>query len=105
MNSQMLSPMEDPEYPILAVNEALINAVIHRGYSATTAIHCIAYRNGLVVENPGGIPQAVPQHFSLSDTVLDSVLRNQRIVGWMRLHVQLENASLKSSKRGHTCVK
>ena len=77
--------MEDPEYPVLAVDEALINAVIHRDYGATTAIHCVAYRNGLVVENPGGIPQAVPQHFSLSDTVLDSVLRNQRIVEWMRL--------------------
>ena len=77
--------IEDPEYPVLAVDEALINAVIHRDYGATTAIHCIAYRNGLVVENPGSIPQTVPQHFSLSDTVLDSVLRNQRIVEWMRL--------------------
>ena len=77
--------IEDPEYPGLAVDEAVINAVIHRDYGATTAIHCIAYRNGLVVENPGGIPQAVPQHFSLSNTVLDSVLRNQKIVEWMRL--------------------
>lgn len=77
--------IEDPEYPGLAVDEAVINAIIHRDYGATTAIHCIAYRNGLVVENPGGIPQAVPQHFSLSNTVLDSVLRNQKIVDWMRL--------------------
>lgn len=77
--------IEDPEYPVLAVDEALINAVIHRDYGATTAIHCVAYRNGLVVENPGSIPQTVPQYFSLSDTVLDSVLRNQRIVEWMRL--------------------
>ncbi len=77
--------IEDPEYPSLAVDEAVINAIIHRDYGATTAIHCIAYRNGLVVENPGGIPQAVPQHFSLSNTVLDSVLRNQKIVEWMRL--------------------
>ena len=76
--------IEDPEYPPLAVDEALINAVIHRDYGATTAIHCSAYRNALVVENPGSIPQGVPQHFSLLDTVLDSVLRNQRIVEWMR---------------------
>ena len=47
-------------------------------------IHCIAYRNGLVVENPGGIPQEVPRHFSLADTVLHSVLRNHKIVEWMR---------------------
>ena len=76
--------IEDPEYPLLAVDEAVVNAIIHRDYGATTAIHCIAYRNGLVVENPGGIPQEVPRHFSLADTVLSSVLRNQKIVDWMR---------------------
>ena len=76
--------IEDPEYPIFAVDEAVVNAVIHRDYGVPAAIHCIAYRNGLVVENPGGIPQEVPRHFSLADTVLSSVLRNQKIVDWMR---------------------
>ena len=76
--------IEDPEYPLLAVDEAVLNAVIHRDYGVNSVIHCIAYRNGLVVENPGGIPQEVPQHFSLADTVLSSVLRNQKIVEWMR---------------------
>ena len=77
--------IEDPEYPLLAVDEAIINAAIHRDYGATSPIHCIAYRNGLVVENWGGILQQVPQSFSLADTVLDSVLRNPNIAGWMRL--------------------
>lgn len=76
--------IEDPEYPGLAVDEAVINAIIHRDYGFNSAIHCIAYRNGLVVENPGGIPQEVPRHFSLADTVLHSVLRNHKIVEWMR---------------------
>ena len=76
--------IEDPEYPLLAVDEAVVNAVIHKDYGGNAAIHCIAYRNGLVVENPGGIPQEVPRHFSLADTVLSSVLRNQKIVDWMR---------------------
>ena len=77
--------MEDPEYPLFAVDEAVVNAIIHKDYSATTAIHCIAYQNGFVVKNPGGIPQEVPQHFSLADTVLSSVLRNQKLVEWMLL--------------------
>ena len=76
--------IEDPEYPLLAVDEAVLNAVIHRDYGVNSAIHCIAYRNGLVVENPGGIPQEVPRYFSLADTVLSSVLRNHKIVEWMR---------------------
>ena len=77
--------MEDPEYPLFVVDEALINAAIHRDYGATTPIHCVAYQNGLVVENPGGIPQTVPQHFNLGNTFLDSVPRNSRIVDWMCL--------------------
>ena len=77
--------MEVPEYPLFVVDEALINAAIHRDYGATTPIHCVAYRNGLVVENPGGIPQVVPQHFNLGDTFLDSVHRNSKIVDWMCL--------------------
>ena len=76
--------IEDPEYPLSAVDEAVVNAVIHRDYGINAPIHCIAYRNGLVVENPGGIPQEVPRAFSLADTVLNSVLRNQKIVEWMR---------------------
>ena len=76
--------IEDPEYPLLAVDEAVVNAVIHKDYGINAPIHCIAYRNGLVVENPGGILQEVPRHFSLADTVLSSVLRNQKIVDWMR---------------------
>jgi predicted HTH transcriptional regulator len=77
--------IEDPEYPLFAVDEAVVNAIIHKDYSATTATHCIAYQNGFVVKNPGGIPQEVPRHFSLADTALSSVLRNQRLVEWMRL--------------------
>ena len=76
--------IEDPEYPLLAVDEALVNAIIHKDYGFSEAIHCIAYRDGFVVINPGGIPQEVPQHFSLADTVLESVPRNSRIVEWMR---------------------
>ena len=77
--------IEDPEYPLLAVDEAIVNAVIHRDYEFSEAIHCITYRNGLAVENPGSILQQVPKSFSLADIVLISVLRNPRIVEWMRL--------------------
>ncbi len=76
--------IEDPEYPHLAVDEAVVNAVIHRDYGLSESIHCIVYRNGFVVKSPGSIPQDVPQHFSLENTVLRSVLRNPKLVEWMR---------------------
>ncbi len=77
--------IEDPEYPLFVLDEALVNAAIHKDYGATNPIHYIAYKDGLVVTNPGSIPQEVPRHFSLADVELPSVLRNSIIAEWMRL--------------------
>ena len=77
--------IEAPEYPLFVVEESLVNAAIHKDHGATAPIHCIAYEDAFVVQNPGSIPQRVPRHFSLADTELQSVLRNTRIAGWMRL--------------------
>ena len=76
---------DEPEYPFIAVDEALVNAIVHREYAVTTRIDCIVYRDKLIVKNPGNIPQYVPEKFSLDNTILDPVPRNPKIVGWMRL--------------------
>lgn len=39
----------------------------------------------MIVKNPGGILQQVPQHFSLTDINLESVPRNPKLIEWMRL--------------------
>ena len=77
--------IDEPEYPFIAIDEALVNAVIHRDYGVTTPIYCTAYRDSLAVRNPGGIPQQVPDSFSLHETPLNSVPRNPKIVEWMRI--------------------
>ncbi len=49
---------DKPEYPIVAVRELILNALIHRDYSVHTEdspIRVILYRDKLVVENPGGL--------------------------------------------------
>ncbi len=47
-----------PEYPLIAVRELILNALIHRDYSVHTEdspIRVILYHDRLVVENPGGL--------------------------------------------------
>ena len=47
-----------PEYPLVAVRELILNALVHRDYSVHTEnspIRVILYRDRLVVENPGGL--------------------------------------------------
>ena len=76
---------DEPEYPVITVDEALVNAIVHREYAVTTPISCIVYRDKLEVRNPGNIPQHVPEEFSLDETTLDPVPRNPKIVEWMRI--------------------
>lgn len=75
----------EPEYPFIAVDEALVNAAIHRDYGVSTPISCTAYRDKLVVHNPGNIPQPVPDIFSLDEINLRTEARNPKIVEWMRI--------------------
>lgn len=77
--------IDEPEYPFIAIDEALVNAVVHRDYGVSNPIRFTVYRDSLAVRNPGSIPQQVPDSFSLHETSLDSVLRNPRIVEWMRI--------------------
>lgn len=47
-----------PEYPIVAVREALLNALVHRDYSIHTEgtpIELVFYKNRLEITNPGGL--------------------------------------------------
>ncbi len=83
--SVLFQNLDEHEYPYVAVDEALVNAVIHRDYTVNTPIRCTAYKDKLIVENPGSILQAVPQYFNLVDITLEYVPRNPRIVEWMRL--------------------
>ena len=76
---------DELEYPFITVDEALVNAIVHREYAVTTPISCTVFRDKLEVRNPGHIPQQVPKEFSLDETILNHVPRNPKIVGWMRL--------------------
>ena len=49
---------DKPEYPLMAVREIILNALIHRDYSTYTEdspIRIILFKNRLEVSNPGGL--------------------------------------------------
>lgn len=78
---------EEPEYPHLAVDEALVNAVAHRDYAINLPIECESYRDAFAVHNPGRVLQRdrdVPESFSLDSMSLNSKPRNPKIIEWLK---------------------
>jgi ATP-dependent DNA helicase RecG len=70
---------EQPDYPLEALREALINALIHRNYNSTASIQIRVYDNKLMILNDGLLPEgltvddlkkphlSVPRNFLLCD--------------------------------------
>jgi predicted HTH transcriptional regulator len=78
--------VEEPEYPSIAIDEAVVNAVSHRDYAIAKPILCEKYADAFVVVSPGAILQGhdVPEHFSLADTSLQHYTRNPKLMEWLR---------------------
>ncbi len=80
--------IEEPEYPYISVDEAIVNAVAHRDYAVSLPIECEAYRGTFLVRNPGRIIQRdrdVPEHFSLENIQLVSTPRNTKLIEWLKI--------------------
>jgi len=48
-----------PEYPVEAVREAIVNAVVHRDYSQSTKILIRMFDDRLEIDNAGGLPSGI----------------------------------------------
>ena len=80
--------VDEPEYPPIAIDEAIVNAVAHREYRTGLPIECESYTDAFIVKNPGRILQRtvdLPNEFSLANTVLDSMPRNPKLLEWLKL--------------------
>ena len=80
-----------PEYPMVAVREIILNALIHRDYSIHTdhsPIRVILYQDRLEVENPGGLYGRITVD-DLGKTAADT--RNPFIAGGLEVMLGTEN--------------
>ncbi len=77
---------EESEYPLIAIDEAIVNAIAHRDYAIQTPIQCEKYSDAFVVRSPGILRQQrdVPPHFSLDDTLLEHLPRNALLIEWLK---------------------
>lgn len=77
---------DEHEYPPIAIDETIVNAVAHRDYGVGEPITCEAYRDAFVVRNPGRLRQRnqlVPVEFRLSDIRLETVRNNPILTEWL----------------------
>ncbi|NLO40408.1 MAG: AAA family ATPase [Ruminiclostridium sp.] len=80
-----------PEYPLKAIRELILNALVHRDYSIHTVnspIRIILYHNRLEVENPGGLYGRITID-NLGKVSADT--RNPFISGALELLIDTEN--------------
>jgi predicted HTH transcriptional regulator len=80
--------IDEPEYPSIAVDEAIVNAVVHRDYAVNIQIECEYYKDAFIIRNPGRVIQRdsdVPKQFSLAEKVLVSTPRNPKLIEWLKL--------------------
>lgn len=82
---------DKPEYPLIAVREIILNALIHRDYSSHTEdspIRVILYKDRLEVENPGGLYGRLTIN-DLGKVPADT--RNPFIAGNLEVMISTEN--------------
>lgn len=78
--------LKEPELPQDAIDEAIVNAIIHRDYEIARPIECIHYTDAFVVLSPGRVQQRdfdVPKKFSLADQQLVHTTRNSKLFDWL----------------------
>ena len=96
--------IEESELPLNAVEEAIVNALIHRDYNTPLPIYCMLYKDAFVVKSPGPIkqPHFIPTHFDLNDQKLIHYPRNPKISQWAKTMVD-ENGKrfVKLLSEGH----
>ncbi|WP_042382528.1 RNA-binding domain-containing protein [Geobacillus kaustophilus] len=68
--------LEKAKYPIEAIQEIVVNALIHRDYNISDDIHILIFNNRIEVKNPGRLPG----HITIDNILEERFARNPTIV-------------------------
>jgi ATP-dependent DNA helicase RecG len=75
-----LQRTDDPLIPRKVLREAIVNAVMHRGYRKNSAIHIVRYANRIEIRNPGysliGVDQLGAPRSETRNPILANVLHD-----------------------------
>ncbi|MCC2446273.1 putative DNA binding domain-containing protein [Bacillus cereus] len=68
--------LEKAKYPIEAIQEIVVNALIHRDYNLSDDTHVLIFNNRIEVKNPGRLPG----HITVNNILEERFARNPTIV-------------------------
>jgi ATP-dependent DNA helicase RecG len=73
------------DYPVVAVKELLMNAVVHRSYETSAPIRFYWFSDRIEIQNPGGLyGEATPENFPRQNTYRNPVLAEaMKVLGYV----------------------
>jgi ATP-dependent DNA helicase RecG len=81
----MLREQEIREYPVLALRELLMNAIMHRTYESNSPIRFYWFSDRVEIQNPGGLyGEATPENFPMQNTYRNPIIAEaMKVLGYV----------------------
>jgi predicted HTH transcriptional regulator len=92
----------ESELPLLAVTEAIVNAVCHRDYTSNASVQVMLYKNRLEIWNPGQLPYGLT--IEMLKTEHPSRPTNPLLARPMYLHGSIEQVGTGTEMIVEKCV-
>jgi ATP-dependent DNA helicase RecG len=81
----MLREQDIREYPVLALRELLMNAIMHRTYESNSPIRFYWFSDRVEIQNPGGLyGEATPENFPMQNTYRNPIIAEaMKVLGYV----------------------
>jgi len=85
VQASSLREQEKTDYPLIALREFLMNAVMHRTYESNTPIRFYWYSDRIEIQSPGGLyGEATPENFPMQNSYRNPVIaESMKVLGYV----------------------